>query len=264
MRGKARDHSEEPGGSGDRIPRVSPTDPRSRQDVLALETATPWCSVAVSHGGQVFSRHVPADQRHGEMALALVDEVLREAGTRLDSLRGIAFGEGPGSFTGLRIACGIVQGLALGQGLPVLGISTLLAVAQASGEKRVIACLDARMGEVYHAAYVRDEAGSDWREVLAPGVCAPGDVPLPEGSDWVGCGSGFAAHGAVLAARYGERLVAVKPDVAPAATAVLQLAQPRFARGEGADAAQAAPIYLRDKVALTTRERADLRARAPG
>ena len=76
MRGKARDHSEVPGGSGDRIPRVSPTDPRQRHDILALETATPWCSVAVSHGGQVFSRHVPADQRHGEMALALVDEVL--------------------------------------------------------------------------------------------------------------------------------------------------------------------------------------------
>jgi tRNA threonylcarbamoyladenosine biosynthesis protein TsaB len=110
------------------------------------------------------------------------------------------------------------------------------------------------MGEVYHAAYVRDASGLN--EACAPGVYRPEAVPpLPAGA-WVGCGSGFAAHAAVLAGRYGAQLAAIRAEVSPSAAAMLRLAGPRFERGEGRDAASAAPIYLRDKVALKTSERA--------
>jgi tRNA threonylcarbamoyladenosine biosynthesis protein TsaB len=223
-------------------------------NLLALETSTPYCSVAVSAGERVFSRHFEAGQRHAELALEVVDELLREAGIRVADLQGIAFGEGPGSFTGLRIACGLAQGLALARSLPVLGIGTLGALAEEAGAARVIACLDARMGEVYHAAYERTATGLN--ALSAPGVYRPEAVPAADGSGWIGCGSGFAAHGAALQARLGEALGSVRPDVAPTAVAMLRLARPRFERGEGGDAASAAPIYLRDKVALKTSERA--------
>jgi tRNA threonylcarbamoyladenosine biosynthesis protein TsaB len=110
------------------------------------------------------------------------------------------------------------------------------------------------MGEVYHAAYERTVAGLNARS--APGVYRPEAVPVAADRGWTGCGSGFAAHGTALQARLGEALGAVRPDVAPTAVAMLRLARPRFERGEGGDAASAAPIYLRDKVALKTSERA--------
>ena len=128
-----------------------------------------------------------------------------------------------------------------------------LAHPKASREAAVIACLDARMGEVYHAAYRR--RGEQWSEVCAPGLYRPEAVPAPPGGDWSGCGSGFAAHADALARAYAGRLRQVRPELAPTATAVLRLAQPRFLRGEGRDAASAVPIYLRDKVALKTSER---------
>jgi tRNA threonylcarbamoyladenosine biosynthesis protein TsaB len=231
-------------------------------NLLAIETSTPWCSIAVSRGQAVCSRHFEAGQRHAELALDAVDEVLREAGLALGDLQGIVYGEGPGSFTGLRIACGLVQGLALSRSLPVIGIGTLAALAEEAGAPRVVACLDARMGEVYHAAYVRNANDGGLNEASPPGVYRPEAVPpLPSLSTspagpWVGCGSGFAVHGAVLAGRYGALLAEVGADVSPSAVAMLRLARARFERGEGRDAACAAPIYLRDKVALKTNERA--------
>ena len=142
-----------------------------------------------------------------------------------------------------------------------MGIGTLLALAQASGERSVIACLDARMGEVYHAAYCRDpasgaaQASPPWREVHAPGLYAPEAVPVVEGGGWVGCGSGFAAYAPALAARYPGQLAGIRADLSPTARAVLDLARPRFASGDTRGAESAVPIYLRDKVAMKTSER---------
>src|SRR5262245_27222444 len=184
----------------------------------------------------------------------MVEDVLAEARLDLGRIEGIAYGEGPGSFTGLRIAAGVTQGLALARGIGVVGIGTLLALAQQSAGERVIACLDAHMGEVYHAAYAR--AGSGWEEVSAPGLYRPAAVPVPPGHDWIRCGDGFAAHREPLAARLGDRVSEVRPDASPSARAVLELALPRFAAGEARDAATAVPVYLRDKVALKTGERA--------
>ncbi len=221
--------------------------------ILALDTSIEYCSVAFWHDGAVDSRETLAGQRHSQIVLPMVDELLARHGIKPRQLDGIAFAHGPGSFTGLRIACGVTQGLALGAGLRVVGIGTLAAMAEASGQARVVCCLDARMGEIYHAAYVRSRAG--WEAALAPALCAPGAAPaLPDGQ-WAGCGSGFAAHGSMLQQRYAGRLSAIMPEVFPHARHVAQLAAREFEAGRSVAPEQALPIYLRDKVALKTSER---------
>ena len=230
-------------------------------NLLAIDTSTDFCSVAASRGETLFARHERAGQRHAERILDMVDQVLVEARLEFAQIQGIAYGAGPGSFTGLRIAAGVTQGLALARGIGVVGIGTLLALAEEAAEEaaqeaagsRIIACLDAHKGEVYHAAYRR--AGAGWEEVSAPGVYRPEAVPLVPGENWIGCGDGFAAYRELLAARLGECVSAVRPEAAPTARAVLKLAMPRFAAGEAKDAAAAVPVYLRDKVALKTSER---------
>lgn len=222
--------------------------------LLALETSTEYCSVALWQDGNIVSRCELAGQRHSEILIALLDDMLREAAVKLVQLDGIAFGSGPGSFTGVRIACGVAQGLALGADLPVVGACTLHALAQASGRDKVIAALDARMGEIYHAVYEK-KAGA-WITVCAPNLCSPTLAAPVAGSGWFGVGSGFVAHGAALQQRYGDQLSGSDPQAIPHAVAVAQLAAPQFAAGLGVDAAQAMPLYLRDKVALKTSERA--------
>ncbi len=222
-------------------------------NLLALDTSTEYCSLALWLDGEVASRHVLAGQRHSEMVLAMVDELLAKGGVGLKNLDGVAFGSGPGSFTGLRIACGVAQGLAFGADLPVAGISTLLAVAEGSGVDKVVACLDARMGEVYHGVYRRLDG--HWEELSPPGLSAPADAPLPEGFGWTGCGSGFARYGEALALRYGATLSAVQPDLFPKAEFIARLAAPIFERGHGVPPEEALPVYIRDKVALKTCER---------
>lgn len=241
--------------------------------VLALETSTEYCSVALWQDGAVEARCELAGQKHSEMLMAMLDALLNDAGVKLAQLDGIAFGKGPGSFTGVRIACGAAQGLALGANLPVAGICTLEALAEAAGHPRVIAALDARMGEIYHAAY--EKQGDHWLAVSEPCLCQPSNAPKvgnllfaeanaeltpPElpGQGWFGAGSGFAAHGTLLAERYGEQLTGIDGTMVPQAAAIATLGAARLAQGLGVDAAQALPLYLRDKVALTTRERAAL------
>ena len=216
--------------------------------IAAFETSGEWCSVALCLDGEVRGREQRAGTRHSELALPMLEALLAEAGRTASQLDAVAFGAGPGSFTGLRIACGLAQGLAFARDLPVLGVSTFEAIAQEAAARRVVACIDARMHEVYHAAF--EKHGGRWVEA-APGRCLPpDDVPAPEGADWVGCGSGFAAFPDLLKGR----LAAVRPEVHPTAVAVAELAAPRLAAGEGVDAAQALPVYLRDKVAFTKRE----------
>src|SRR5437667_7623274 len=143
-------------------------------NLLAIDTSTDFCSVAASRGEALFSRHERAGQRQAEMILGMVDEVLAEARIELAQIHGIAYGQGPGSFTGLRIAAGVTQGLALARGIGVIGVGSLLALseeaaeeaAQEAGGSRIIACLDADNGGVYQAAYRRPGVG--WDEVFAP------------------------------------------------------------------------------------------------
>jgi len=213
----------------------------------AVETSTEWCGAALWLDGEIRALERRAENRHGELVLPMLERLAADAGVLLAKLDAVAFGAGPGAFTGLRIACGVAQGLAFARGLPVLGVSTLEAVAEEGGATRVIACLDARMREVYYAAYEQD--GARWRERAAPRCVPPQAVELPGAEGWVGCGNGFAAYPDMLNGR-----IAVKPEVHPSAFAVARLAAPRLARGEGVDAAQALPVYVRDKVAFTAAE----------
>jgi len=221
--------------------------------ILALDTSTPYCSLALWLDGEILCREAEVGQRHAELILPQLAELLAAGGVSLRQLDGIAYGEGPGSFTGLRIACGVAQGLSLGADLPVAGISTLLALAEGAQAEQVIACLDARMGEVYHGIYQRRDG--DWQTVSPPGLYHPGDAPLVSGAAWVGCGSGFAMAGGDLHRRYAGALQRVAATLFPSARFIAPLAAPVFAAGAGRDAATAVPVYLRDKVALKTCER---------
>ncbi|HLP96976.1 MAG TPA: tRNA (adenosine(37)-N6)-threonylcarbamoyltransferase complex dimerization subunit type 1 TsaB [Sideroxyarcus sp.] len=220
--------------------------------ILALETSTEYCSVALWQDGAVSERCELVGQKHSEVLVTMLDALLKEAGVRIKEVDGIAFGKGPGSFTGVRIACGVAQGLALGADVKVAGICTLQALAEASGKNKVIAALDARMGELYLAAYeLRDGA---WITVIEPCLCKPEQAPAVAGEGWYGAGSGFAVAD-TLQAHYGKQLAAVDAQAVPQAGAVARLAAAEFVQGKAVDAALALPLYLRDKVALKTSER---------
>src|SRR5882672_50186 len=160
---------------------------------VSFETATEWCSVALWLDGELVGLEERAGQSHAEKLLPMLDRLVAEAGIALGALEAVAFGAGPGSFTGLRIACGVAQGIAFAQGRAVLGLSTLEATAEEAGASRVVACLDARMREVYYAALEKREHG--WREVIAAQCVAPDEAPRAPGEGWVGAGNGFAAYG---------------------------------------------------------------------
>jgi len=225
--------------------------------ILALDASTDVCAVALGAAGHWRERAEKAGQRHSEMLLPMVRALLDDASLDLRDLDGIAFGAGPGSFTGLRIACGVAQGLALGAGLPLIGIATLEAMAQASydrhGSERVIAALDARMQEVYIAAYQHE--GHGWRATIEPVVTLPREAPIPPGGSWSAAGNGFAIY-PVLGERFGTAVTACDATILPTATAIGVLALSRFAAGEGVAARDAAPLYVRHHVALTRAERA--------
>ena len=212
--------------------------------------------MAVGDGMRWHVKDEMAGQANSERLLPMVDAALAEAGWTLRNLDGLAFGAGPGSFTGIRIGCGVAQGLGLGADLPVVPVPTLAAIAQdvfrARGWDHVLACLDARMREVYVAAYARDGIG--WRVVAAPSVVSPAGAfltRLPGDGTWRGAGNGFAAYPAL--ARQLD-LAQTAADARPTAQAIGELALPRLAAGDGVCAADALPLYVRHRVALTSAE----------
>ncbi|MEQ1916045.1 MAG: tRNA (adenosine(37)-N6)-threonylcarbamoyltransferase complex dimerization subunit type 1 TsaB [Gallionella sp.] len=224
--------------------------------LLALETSTEYCSVALYQDGVISERFELVGQKHSELLIDMIAAVLHDAQLSLVELDGIAYGSGPGSFTGVRIACGTTQGLALGANLRVYGVCTLQALAQASGHSRVIAALDARMGEIYHAVYELQQG--EWKVLSEPSLCKAEEAPQVEGEGWFGAGSGFATYSDALQTRYNKHLQGVDGKAVPHAAAVVALAASAFAAGKGQDAALAQPLYLRNKVALKTAEREQL------
>jgi tRNA threonylcarbamoyladenosine biosynthesis protein TsaB len=222
--------------------------------VLAIDCSTEWLACALGDASGFRERREHAGQTHSERLLPLIDALLAEAGWRLADLDGVAFGAGPGSFTGVRIACGVAQGLALGAGLPVAAVPTLEALAhdahRAHGATRVFACTDARMKEVYVAAYERVDAC--WREALAPVVVAPARVGLPAG-EWFGAGDGLAAYPGILGC---GGFAGADATLRPSARSIGELGRVRLAAGQGCAPAEALPLYVRHRVALTIDERA--------
>lgn len=231
--------------------------------LLAIESATARCSAALLVGGQLVQREAPAGARNSEVLLPMVQSLLAGAGIKLASLDAIAFGAGPGAFTGLRVACGIAQGLALGSGLPVIPVGTLEVVAETflpwqgagAAPERVLAGLDARMQEAYWAELTRRGNG-DWQVVRGPLLAAAQVLPLPPGQGWIGVGDAFAVFAETLQRRLGT-CCSSAPEHAglPDAAALARLAALRWLDGGAIDPEQAQPLYVRDKVALTSRER---------
>ena len=227
-------------------------------NLLALDTSTEYLSLAVLKGAETFTFDINAGQTHSQIILPQIQTLLNSADLQLRELHGIAFGAGPGSFTGVRIAAGVAQGLGFGSNLPVVSICTLLALAEAAYEEntehaKVIACLDARMGEVYHAAYALLE--NEWHSVIEPGLYKPEAVPAIAGNGWVGAGSGWKTYAEKLSAIYNSQLLTVEPTLLPTARAILKLALPTFESGNAKPAGEAMPIYIRNRVALKTAER---------
>lgn len=221
-------------------------------NLLAFETSTEACSVALHTEHGVIERFELAPRRHAELALPWAEQLLAEAGLVRRQLDAIAVGRGPGAFTGVRLAIGIAQGIALALDLPVVPVSTLraLALRAPAGAEKVLACIDARMGEVYAATYAR-QAGA-WQPLSEEAVLAPDAYALPDANDdWHAVGTGLAAAEGVLARRLAAQLRTIDATALPHAADLLALAMPALARGEGIAADKLEPAYLRNNVALT-------------
>ena len=216
--------------------------------LLALDTATEACSVALLHDGKVTSHYEVIPRLHAQKLLPMIQQLLADAGIGLSAVDAIAFGRGPGAFTGVRIAIGVVQGLAFALERPVLPVSNLAVLAQRAfrerGVRQVAAAIDARMDEVYWGCY-REESG-EMRLAGVEAVLAPQLAALPDDAtgEWFGAGTGWG---------YGERinvaLTGQDASLLPHAEDLLSLARFAWARGEAIPADEAQPVYLRDKVA---------------
>jgi tRNA threonylcarbamoyladenosine biosynthesis protein TsaB len=231
--------------------------------ILAIETSSELASCALLNGDRLAWRAASGVRTHSQTVLPMVQELLAEAGLRLSDCDAVAFGAGPGSFTGVRTACGIAQGLAFGADLPVIALVTLEAMAQAcreqSGADDVLAVLDARMGEVYWAQYHYD---GGWQTVCAPALCAPADVAPQPAERLTACGNGFAAYPQEFEGR--AFAAGALGEIVPHARELARLAAPALAAGRALPAAQAQPLYLRNKVAFTFAERQAINAAKAG
>lgn len=218
-------------------------------NLLALETSGECCSVALSCAAGLFARHVSCPSRHTEVLLPLCDEVLKEAAVPADALNAVAFGAGPGAFTGVRVAAGAAQGIALARGIPAVAICSLAALARggwrATGVARQLAVLDARRGEIYWGAFEFDAAGALAQVVTRASLCAPATLRNPLRAPWalVGRGADILATSV-----FDQAPVCVDSDRCrfPEAVDVLMLALAELRAGGGSDAAAALPVYLRD------------------
>lgn len=220
--------------------------------ILAIETGTEACSVALLHEGKILQRFEHRPQAQADLVLPMIESVLFEARLKTADLNAIAYGRGPGSFTGLRIAAAVTQGIAVASGLPVIPVSTLAVIAQGiyreHGHTAVIAAIDARMQEIYWG-YYRVENGlmtlAGTEEVSPPDAIS---VPVT-GGVWAGACSGWRAYPEVLQSRLGSFLSDVYPQFWPRAGHMLELAQPLWLSKETVDADAAVPVYLRNNVA---------------
>ncbi len=230
-------------------------------NLLALETSTERLSIAILRDDELFARDVDAGQRHSELTLPLLHELLGEAKLTLRELDAIAFGQGPGSFTGVRIACGLAQGLAFGIGKSVVPVQTQMTLAEKTGANQVMVAIDARMGDIYFAAYRRDTTSvSGWHALVAPMLVKPEALPPLEGQGWWATGSGFdvTALGDQLLARYNLQIANVVRGVLPRARDVARIAARQLETAGLSSAISpelAAPLYLRNNVAMTIDER---------
>lgn len=233
--------------------------------LLAVDTATEACSAALVIEGTVTERYRQTQREHSLLILPMIDSLMAEAGLKLSDLDCLAFGRGPGSFTGVRIATGVIQGIALGADLPVVPVSTLAALAQEffDGKREVQArtttnnvaftAIDARMGEIYWAVYRRSEQG--YAELVdKESVVSASQIEFPE-LHGVGLGSGWGVYRRELMTRLEDKIDYVESHKLPRASAIARLGSHDYELGLAVDAANALPVYLRDNVAKKESER---------
>ena len=235
-------------------------------NLLALETSTERLSIAILRENESFARDIDAGQRHSDLALPLLHELLAEASLALREFDAIAFGQGPGSFTGVRIACGLSQGIALGIGKSMVPVPTHMALAEQTCSAQVLVAIDARMGEIYFAAYRRDLASAQgWKVEVAPVLVKPDALPALDGPGWCATGSAFdvPALSELLAARYADHIGSVVYGALPRALDVAHIAARQLQSagiGSAIKPEFAAPLYLRNKIAMTIEERREYHA----
>lgn len=229
-------------------------------NLLAIETATEACSVALVHGETVIARSELAPRRHAERVLPMADDLLAEAGIGKHALDAIAVGRGPGAFTGVRLAVSLAQGMAMALDRPVVPVSSLAALALEAPEDdtAILAVIDARMGEIYAACYRRDDEGG-LMALDEERVCLPDALVLPAADAWSVVGSGWATYQQALQHRLGGQPRSTDGACYPQAQHVATLAVREFKAGRAVAPEQALPVYLRDKVALTLAEQGKAR-----
>jgi tRNA threonylcarbamoyladenosine biosynthesis protein TsaB len=221
--------------------------------MLAIDTATEACSAALYIDGDISQQYRLAPREHSHIILPMIEQLLVEANLGIADLDALAFGRGPGSFMGVRIAAGVTQGIAFAHELPVVPVSTLAAIAQVAhdenGAVNVLSAIDARMNEVYWGAYRLSDDGCmelAGKEIVIP----PEQVNCPGEHDWCGAGSGWASYADRLTAALAPGCVTLqRPDCFPSAAAIVRLAVSAYQAGHHVTASQAVPVYLRDKVA---------------
>lgn len=220
--------------------------------LLSVDTATEACSAALWIDGECSQRYQLAPREHSHLILKMIDSLLADAGIKSAGLDCLAFGRGPGSFMGIRIAAGVVQGIGFAHELPVVPVSTLKALAlnahTETGDDKVLVAIDARMKEVYWAAYEWDAEGQP-QCVIDEAVCPPDQVVVPEQDIWLGAGTGWDTYEDILKQRCRQHVGNSLPDCFPSAAAIAELAAIEYPRGGAVTAAAAVPVYLRDNVA---------------
>lgn len=230
--------------------------------ILAFDTATEACSAALWLDGEICERYEVAGREHTQRLMLQVSALMTDAGLHFNQLDGIACGIGPGSFAGVRIGVGYAKGLALALDVPVVGVSSLAMLAlralRETNAEQVLAAIDARLNEVYFGAYQRSASGLV--EKIAPEiVCTPDAVPACEGARVIAAGSGWATYRERLSQATQAKILSCLPEALPHAEDALRLALTQFEAGQGINADDLVPAYLRDKVALTLVEQIALR-----
>lgn len=224
-------------------------------NILALDTCTESCSAALLYQGKVFECFEMTQRGHSELILGMMDNVLSQAGVGISVVDALAFGRGPGSFTGVRVGVGVAQGIAFARDIPVIPISSLAAVAQGAADQldinHLAVAMDARMGEIYCASYKRENGLV--KQVDDEQVCPPQDFSpafMPDSLlEWVGVGTGWREYDAILRECFSNRLAQVSVEHYPRATSIVKLAEFEAQAGRVLPAEQAMPVYLRNNVA---------------
>lgn len=218
--------------------------------ILAIETATEACSAALDIDNRCIQRYRVAPRQHTQLILPMIDELLQEADIKVSDLDAIAFGQGPGAFTGVRIAIGVIQGLAFAHDIPVIPVSTLAALAQHFAEEHdhVATAIDARMQEIYWGLYKRDDSGI-MRPIIEESVCSPTDLPSVSEANWFGVGTGWKTYSEELQSRFPGNLTGFNGESLPSAEDILTLAKPVYRENKAISVEEATPVYLRNKIA---------------